>query len=739
MPGNAVRGGRGRGRGSGRGPSAPATSRTMNTRSQTRLSQPPPLMNIPLQPSSSAPPGYGQRQAFPAPTYVPANAQNAPVARQVNSTYAQVTRNLAATRVNFGSNPRNQSAPTAQSLPNNHVNNQQVKDNAPTACGMCSALTDHNCIGCDHCELWFHPTSICMSLPPDVIETVKQYGGAGVAYICTDCRIAEVGNGANAKDSLTQLHQSVKALSSAMNGVVSNRSSNSDTSQPSPLEPAKLRSLIREETYEIAEREKRKSSLIVRGMDGNSPRFIPAFCSLATNLIGSFDFRVTSVQQVNPTMTRVTLNNSLARNALLDAAKHLCNSNYKDVFIQKDLTRVQRREQFDRRQERRRSNSHRRTQHQRAPENPSASVSLPHTTSHSAAPMPLQNNLAENMMDHRPISNSQSSLTDAPSSFYSSPPPTSHTAMTNPNLQSAFPVTLPDYQPCLPVSLPVTLPNYQPCLPVSLPYLQPVTQVSLANHQQHGSENYTFYQAVNPSIPIPVQTLALGTQQSFNADFNASQPFAPLLPPDMLSTTTNYAVRPAQSLPQQMETYNGNLTQSSMNSVQTCSQPSSTDYYYPPATGPGTGQGISNIYTNTAITTPLLDRNPIAAKNTNNTGAKPKRILTDTNRTPAHSSHMGPQKSGDSPSISSTPTVLTVSMPAFTPPVNTLTPNRRSPTHDHVITLESEPAVVCATETDIPATPLPTYTMRSAPNTPHLTMPHATSHVSSPLACSQDF
>ena len=44
-------------------------------------------------------------------------------------------------------------------------------------------------IGSGGCNSRYHPTCICLGLPDSVIDTIKKYGGRGVNFSCTSCRL----------------------------------------------------------------------------------------------------------------------------------------------------------------------------------------------------------------------------------------------------------------------------------------------------------------------------------------------------------------------------------------------------------------------------------------------------------------------------------------------------------------------------------------------------------------------
>ena len=61
-------------------------------------------------------------------------------------------------------------------------------------CGMCQMDVGDDCIGCDKCTVWYHPTSTCVGLPDNVIKTIRDYGGRGVSFCSTACRLDDSGD-----------------------------------------------------------------------------------------------------------------------------------------------------------------------------------------------------------------------------------------------------------------------------------------------------------------------------------------------------------------------------------------------------------------------------------------------------------------------------------------------------------------------------------------------------------------
>ena len=92
---------------------------------------------------------------------------------------------MARGRGNARGNPgRNRQITRNRQVPQVINNNNNQIEN----CGTCSAGIGDDPIGCDRCEKWFHPSSLCMGIPESVIANIREYGGSGISYICTGCR-----------------------------------------------------------------------------------------------------------------------------------------------------------------------------------------------------------------------------------------------------------------------------------------------------------------------------------------------------------------------------------------------------------------------------------------------------------------------------------------------------------------------------------------------------------------------
>ena len=55
-------------------------------------------------------------------------------------------------------------------------------------------------LGCDGCNSGYHPTHVSLGLPDKIINSSKEYGGMGINFCCTSCRL-ERGSDSNGQQS----------------------------------------------------------------------------------------------------------------------------------------------------------------------------------------------------------------------------------------------------------------------------------------------------------------------------------------------------------------------------------------------------------------------------------------------------------------------------------------------------------------------------------------------------------
>ena len=245
-------------------------------------------------------------------------------------------------------------------------------------CGTCNVDVGDGAIGCDDCETWVHGTEMCSGLPRDVLEAIMKYDGHGIKFICMKCLLdkpqgkASASSGADKefRETLQQLFQQFRGmctvltdLSSQVKSLTQGSSvapqpavSAQQSSEPGPsLQLSPDRTLIREELREMRERDKRRHSIIIRGLTATGPGdAISKFDQLTETQFG-MKVDIAEVTQIpgHSKMFRAKIISDEQRKLILDNAKKLKGSTYSSIYISRDLTHAQRTELYEKRKARR--------------------------------------------------------------------------------------------------------------------------------------------------------------------------------------------------------------------------------------------------------------------------------------------------------------------------------------------------------------------------------------------------
>lgn len=260
-----------------------------------------------------------------------------------------------------------------------------------SVCGTCSKGLDDSCIGCDKCETWVHGSVMCSGLPQDVIAVILGYSGEGINYICMNCRVIRASgtSGSPSAKSESYMAETISQLFQQMRGMctvlmelanqVNDLSSQLTLNQKENTQPAgreqqvhrgaqgqpephnhhftttgpsgEYRSVVRQELKELQERDKRKDSVIVRGLEASSPADLAAKFTVLTETIMGKRVELAEVKVIpsHPDIYRAKILNADDKKLVLDRARNLRGTRYDKVFIRRDLTYSQRAELRERR------------------------------------------------------------------------------------------------------------------------------------------------------------------------------------------------------------------------------------------------------------------------------------------------------------------------------------------------------------------------------------------------------
>ena len=250
-------------------------------------------------------------------------------------------------------------------------------------CGACCKDVGDDAIGCDECELWVHGTEMCSGLTLDMIEAIGRYNGAGIKFVCMKCRLDYSTKRGCSPSSSTETHlvELIKHLTQQIKGICNQvqdlkselknlraqpkvtpfpatapppdppssqvTRTYASVAVPDPQSSLEYRKVVREELRELQEQQKRRGSLVIRGMGADSAAdAIHRFETISEHLINQ---RVTLTDVVKipseSDLYRGKVSDDSARKLILDSAKQLRNSSrFGAVFIRRDLTFKQRAE-----------------------------------------------------------------------------------------------------------------------------------------------------------------------------------------------------------------------------------------------------------------------------------------------------------------------------------------------------------------------------------------------------------
>lgn len=264
-----------------------------------------------------------------------------------------------------------------------------VSQDNPALCGTCKLVVGNEAIGCDQCDGWYHPGSMCMGLPDSLISDIVRLQGGGIKFVCLTCRLSPGGTNSPSTNSLStprsrtpgqtsslaqnstfkQMSEMVMALCSTVarlsNQIAELQQSvtvltQTQTQRPvsfsptanAPPSPDSLRLTIQEEIIEMREREKRYKSVILRGLLRNTTEQVCQKVKEISLVLIQKEVILENVSCINNErgIFRGTINNDEDRKAIILQAKHLKQtSDFSTIYIHKDLTYKQRQAFFSKR------------------------------------------------------------------------------------------------------------------------------------------------------------------------------------------------------------------------------------------------------------------------------------------------------------------------------------------------------------------------------------------------------
>ena len=228
-------------------------------------------------------------------------------------------------------------------------------------CAQCKTQVSGRGISCGKCRKLFHAETACLGVSECVVGALLEATDGSVHYMCCSCRFRVEGlGGSESGDALSQMLCIIGDLAARVRGLSDDMAAihrmcpPGDLSGSQPEEGSSRPSSVVDEVREVMEREKRKSSIILRGL-GSLPvdQVQQAFDGICQYL-GLESAVLVDVIKVNDNTYRAKIVDHRHRLGILASARNLRNStDYRRVFVQRDLTYAQRSEVIARRVSRR--------------------------------------------------------------------------------------------------------------------------------------------------------------------------------------------------------------------------------------------------------------------------------------------------------------------------------------------------------------------------------------------------
>ena len=190
-------------------------------------------------------------------------------------------------------------------------------------------------LSCDACKRFAHGTQICCSLQQSFIRSCISNLGKGAFWKCTSC-IASGGVGGNdpaLSQALTQLGNSMIAITQKFEQLsidMATVKTDIANMHSGPIDAsAMIRSpefavMVKEQVREIAEQDKRKDSVIIRGIKTSSTSdFNEVFNGVTGYLLEGAPISLTDVVVLGPELARGRITDFNRRKNLLSASQKL--------------------------------------------------------------------------------------------------------------------------------------------------------------------------------------------------------------------------------------------------------------------------------------------------------------------------------------------------------------------------------------------------------------------------------
>ena len=245
--------------------------------------------------------------------------------------------------------------------------NLRVSQGSPQKfpCITCKKDVTTSSIQCVSCECWLHIEQACSGLPVKLAAELLNHDCDAVQYTCNKCRSQTK----SSKDSgavlrnLSQITSTLEGIASGLadlqswkqemaewRELITQKQASLEQTPPPHLASGDIHAIIRSELTELRERDKRRNTIIVKGMEfGTEDEFVEKFNTVSEILINK-RLATSEVTRIKPKIVRLKIANREDRLKLLTSSSKLKQlKDFSHVYLSKDLTYKQRTELLNRR------------------------------------------------------------------------------------------------------------------------------------------------------------------------------------------------------------------------------------------------------------------------------------------------------------------------------------------------------------------------------------------------------
>ena len=229
------------------------------------------------------------------------------------------------------------------------------------ACDLCQRMLGESVVICHVCTRRFHAVKSCLGVEDETIEVLMRENNGAIKYVCCTCRNEDPGSVEDSVGNNKAIPQILSIIGRLVNNVsqLSESASAPKSHIPADISPGLQHTpsmngnSVMSHIRELHEREKRKSSIVLRGFGDRNAEGTRALFREICNFLGVGEIEINNLVRINPTIYRAKISLDEDRLRLLSSTYKLKNSTeYRNIFIQKDLTFQQRNEVIRKRRQR---------------------------------------------------------------------------------------------------------------------------------------------------------------------------------------------------------------------------------------------------------------------------------------------------------------------------------------------------------------------------------------------------